>query len=232
MTKSDLKSVLPIKKYISTGILFLCFLLFTIAVLVFDVKPIGPKGSAVGFASLNESFNKINGSSSVWYEISDYLGYAALGIALGFALFGLWQLIKRRSFKKVDGEIWLLAALYADLAICYILFEFLKVNYRPVLEDGELAASYPSSHCMLAVVIFGSAIYMLRNYIGNKTVCNIAVIVVILMLAVTIAGRVLAGVHWLTDIIGGLLLGSALLSLFFAAIETYNIIKTARSKRK
>ncbi len=232
MSKKIDKSLLPVKKLISSIILFVCFILFTVAVLLFDVQAIGPQGSKVGFASLNGSFRDAIGTSNAWYEISEYLGYAIIGIALGFAAFGVLQLIKRKSFKKVDGEIWLLAALYIDLGISYVLFEVLKVNYRPVLDEGELAASYPSSHCLLAIVICGSAIAMIRRYINRHTLCNISVIVVSLMLSFTLAGRVIAGVHWLTDIIGGLLLGSALLSLFFAGLDLLDAVKAKAGKNE
>lgn len=232
MSKKIDKSLLPVKKLISSIILFVCFILFTVAVLLFDVQAIGPQESKVGFASLNGSFRDAIGTSNAWYEISEYLGYAIIGIALGFAAFGVLQLIKRKSFKKVDGEIWLLAALYIDLGISYVLFEVLKVNYRPVLDEGELAASYPSSHCLLAIVICGSAIAMIRRYINRHTLCNISVIVVSLMLSFTLAGRVIAGVHWLTDIIGGLLLGSALLSLFFAGLDLLDAVKAKAGKNE
>lgn len=232
MSRKIDKSLLPVKKLISSIILFVCFILFTVAVLLFDVQAIGPQESKVGFASLNGSFRDAIGTSNAWYEISEYLGYAIIGIALGFAAFGVLQLIKRKSFKKVDGEIWLLAALYIDLGISYVLFEVLKVNYRPVLDEGELAASYPSSHCLLAIVICGSAIAMIRRYINRHTLCNISVIVVSLMLSFTLAGRVIAGVHWLTDIIGGLLLGSALLSLFFAGLDLLDAVKAKAGKNE
>lgn len=228
------KSVISTRKFVSAIILFACFVLFTVAVLLFDVQAIGPNGSSVGFAEINGAFRDAIGTNNVWYEISEYLGYAALGIAAGFALFGLFQLIRRKSLKKVDPEIWLLAALYADLAICYVLFEALKINYRPtvIFDDGKLEASYPSSHCLLAMVIFGSAVVMIRKYIKKHTLSNIAVIVVSLMLSFMIAGRTIAGVHWLTDIIGGILLGAALVALFYAAVDTLDNAGEKAANRK
>ena len=108
---------------------------------------------------------------------------------------------------------------YVVTALFYLLFEILVINYRPILEDGELEASYPSSHTMLAVSVFGSAavyaVYRIKDDLLKKAV----VIVSIILAAGMALGRLISGVHWFTDILGGVLLGCAIISLYMAFVQ-------------
>lgn len=209
-------------------VLCLCFAAWTAALFFVDVQPIGPEGSQVGFAALNEWGREITGMNTqpggvrlFWYQLTDILGYAALGVALCFAGRGAWQLIRHRSLAQVDREILLLGLFYGVLLLFYVLFEKVIVNYRPVILSPEegLEASYPSSHALLACFIFATAIMELRRTVklcclrwAAQGVCAVA-------MAVAVMGRLLSGVHWLSDIIGGVLLSSALIVLYAAAVH-------------
>ena len=159
-----------------------------------------------------------------WYKITNILGYLAILIGLGFAAIGGLQLIYRRSILKVDKEILLLGALYVVTVIFYILFEKVIVNYRPILmPDGEgLEASFPSSHTMLSCVILGSGLQLIKKYAQkSKTVQLVLTVIFAVMLALIVAGRLLSGVHWFTDILGGILLSVALLNAWEGAVKLW-----------
>ncbi len=203
-----------------TGVLFILFCLFTAAVQMIDVKPIGPEQSAVGFAAINGAVAGWIGVDLFWYELTDWLGIIAILAALGFAALGVRQLIKHRSIKRVDRGILVLGASYAMTVAAYVFFEVCIVNYRPVIIGGGLEASYPSSHSMVVVVIMATAMMQCRRLTGRKVVRGLVDAVSILVMVITVFGRIISGVHWFTDIVGGLLL-AAVLIMFYYTVNLY-----------
>lgn len=181
-----------------------------------DVRPIGPDGTVIGLSHLNQFVFDRFGVHMLWYGITDWLGAAAVITAFVFAVTGLVQLIKRRSLLKVDREILALGGLYIAVIGLYVLFEIAVVNYRPVImpDSTHPEASFPSSHTMLVCVIMGSAAMLIGRYIRGKALCRILQGVCAVIIAVTVIGRLISGVHWFTDIIGGILISTALLALF------------------
>lgn len=206
--------------FLMTGVCFLLFLGFTVLVSVADVRPVGPEGSAVGLATLNAWAAERIGVHMLWYQITNVLGVVALLTAGCFGLLGLTQLAQRRSLWKVDVQILLLGAFYVLLAVCYLFFEKLIINYRPVILEGGLEASYPSSHTMLTVCIMATAIMELRRLLAQKeALCRVLTAAAFIVMVVTVIGRLLSGVHWLTDIIGGLLLSVTLMLLYASFVR-------------
>lgn len=195
---------------------FFLFLLFTAVVLTVDVQPIGPDGSRVGLATVNQILLEHLGMNMIWYKISEFLGLVALLVAVGFAVLGVFQMIRRRGVRHVDKDILALAAFYVALVACYAFFEVVVINYRPILMDGLLEASYPSSHVMLVTCIMSSAVIQFQHRISNRYIRLCATIVSVVVIAITIIGRLLSGVHWFTDVVGGLLLSAALVTLYYA----------------
>ena len=197
------------------------FLLLLVLLFTVDVAPIAPLGEKVGLSTLNQSVKDALGLNWSLYKIAKYTGYLALLLAAGFAVLGLVQLIKRRSLAKVDRELWVLAGLYAAALACYLLFEVFVVNVRPILMPDSSApeASFPSSHTVLAITFFGSAALLCRKYLQKKPLRICAQAALTLLLLVTTICRFLSGVHWLTDILGGIFLGASLLSLFAGFVK-------------
>ena len=205
---------------LTAGLLLLgAFALWTAAVCLVDVHPIGPNGSSVGFAALNGVVHRTLGVHWPLYTLTDWLGLVPMGFVFGFAILGLVQLIRRRSLGRVDRDILVLGGFYLVVLAAYLLFEKFAVNYRPVLIDGFLEASYPSSHTMLVICIMGTAIMQFRRLLPEKKGLHIFLDgAAVLLIVVTVVGRLLSGVHWFTDILAGVLLSSALVMLYFSAL--------------
>ncbi len=205
------------KKYKHTALLLcaglmLAFLGLIAAVKLVDVRAIGPQNSAIGLAGLNGWFRDVLGQQNIWYDISEVLGLLAIGLAGCLGLLGLRQWIRQKSLRKVDGDILLLGGFYVLVLACYVLFEICIVNYRPVLVEGVLEASFPSSHTVLSVCVLGSAIWQAHRRISHPLPRRLAVAVCSALMAVIVVGRLLSGVHWFTDILGGLLLSGSLIA--------------------
>ena len=216
-------------KFIASGAAFVLFLIFTFLVKLLDVAAIGPLESSVGLSSINSAIFELFGVSEFWEKLTEMIGVAAIAVALGFCLLGAYQLIKRRSLRKVDHSILLLGAFYALVVIVYVLFEMVVINYRPILVDGVLEASYPSSHTMLVVCITTSAMTAIGDiFKDKKRLVLVSDVIFSLMLALMVAGRLLSGVHWFTDIIGGVLISIVLTSLYSAFVDLVGYKKSLK----
>ncbi|MCI5874487.1 MAG: phosphatase PAP2 family protein [Clostridiales bacterium] len=194
--------------------LLVTFVVWTIAICYLDVQTIGPKGSSVGFATLNGFFHNLTGVHMQIYTITDWLGLVPLCFVLGFALLGLIQLVKRRSLFKVDYSILVLGGFYIIVMAAYVFFEIFVINYRPVLIEGCLEASYPSSTTMLVMCVMPTAVMQLNERIGKKRLRKMIACILSIFTVFMVVGRFLSGVHWMTDIIGGALLSAGLVMLY------------------
>lgn len=186
------------------------FALWTVLLRLVDVQAIGPKGTSVGFATLNRYVHGLTGVNMALYTITDWLGLVPILIVLGFGIFGLLQLIRRKSLFKVDHRILALGAFYVAVMAVYVLFEVAVINYRPILIHETLEVSYPSSTTMLVMCVMPTAAMQLHTYIKNNLFRCFADIAATAFLAFMVVGRFLSGVHWITDIIGGVLLSAGL----------------------
>ncbi len=207
------------KNIIISIILTIVAIGYTFVVKTVNVKAIGPNKSVVGLSKINSWFSNLVGSNMTIYKITEILGLAVLLIVGIYGLLGLIQLIKRKSLFKVDREIILLGVLYVLMAVVYVFFEKSIINYRPILIDGELEASYPSSHTILAICICISSLIVSKNYLSDNYL-KIANIVTVLLLLGVFLGRVISGVHWISDIIGGVIISATLLMYFYTLYDT------------
>lgn len=210
-----------LNKSLIVGIsLFVAFVVFTILVKVVDVVAVGPLGSKIGFSKINKSIFDGIGTNDLFYNISEFFGTLALILAGVFVIVGIVQLIKRKSLKMVDNHILALGVFYVVVALTYILFEVLVINERPVLVEGVLEASYPSSHTMLSICILGSAIIEIQRLFENKKKLIIALDAIsVVIMVIIVGGRLLSGMHWFTDIIGGILISLALVFIFHGVLK-------------
>ena len=192
------------------------FALWTVLVSLVDVQSIGPRESSVGFATLNRLVHSLTGVHMSLYTVTDWLGLVPIAVAFGFSVYGLVQLMRRKSLCRVDRSIRALGVFYLAVMAVYLLFEVLVVNYRPVLIGGVLEASYPSSTTMLVLCVMPTAAIQLGKRIQNTILGRALVAVIIAFTAFMVVGRLLSGVHWLTDIIGGALVSTGLVMVYDA----------------
>ena len=204
------------KRLVLGASLVVAFVLWTVFVRFVDVRAIGPEVSSVGFATLNGFVHKLTGVNWLLYTVTDWLGLVPILVALGFAILGLAQLIKRKSLWKVDCSILALGVFYIVVMAAYIFFEIVVINYRPTLIDGYLEASYPSSTMMLVMCVMPTAAMQLNERIKNIVPRRCAIIALVAFTAFMVIGRLISGVHWITDMIGGALLSAGLVMTYDA----------------
>ena len=106
----------------------------------------------------------------------------------------------------------------------YFLFETVVINYRPVLIDGYLEASYPSSTTMLVMCVIPTAIMQFKVRIKNKLLQKIIIFTLAAFTVFMVIGRLVSGVHWFTDIVGGAILSAGLVTLYSGISGTKNYI--------
>ena len=209
------------RRWIAVSLL-MAFVIWTVAICFVDVKAIGPNGSSVGFAMLNGFVHNLTGVHFSLYVITDWLGLVPLCIAVGFGLLGLIQWVRRKKLFKVDDNLFVLGGFYIVVFGAYLFFEAFPINYRPVLIDGYLETSYPSSTTLLVLCIMPTAILQWKDRINNRVLRKIVQTASVAFILFMVIGRLLAGVHWFTDIVGGVLLSAGLVETyrFFVNIKT------------
>ena len=210
------------KKMFFIGAGFLgAFVLWTVLVSVVDVRAIGPNGSSVGFATLNGYVHDLTGVNMRLYSITDWFGLVPIGVAFGFAVLGLVQWVGRKSLFKVDRSILALGGFYIIVLAMYIFFEIVVINYRPVLIDGYLEASYPSSTTMLVMCVMPTAMMQLHARIKSDVFRRCVLISIAAFTAFMVIGRLASGVHWLTDIIGGALISAGIVITYASVSDLH-----------
>ena len=202
------------KSFAASMCLLAAFMLWTAAICLLDVRAIGPQGSSVGFAGINGFVHNLTGVHWGLYYITDWLGLVPIFVCMGFSILGLIQWIKRKSICKVDYDILVLGGFYIVTIAVYLLFESVVINYRPVLINGYLGASYPSSTTMLVMCVMPTAIMQLGSRIKSKALRNIVAVSIITFITFMVIGRLFSGVHWFTDIVGGTLLSTGLVMMY------------------
>ena len=209
------------RKYGKAAISFALFILTIALVKCVDIDAVGPAGTSIGLSHLNKAVHDLIGVHMFWYQVTNLLGFWAILCGAIFACVGLKQLIERKSLKQVDAKILALGGLFVLLGVIYVLFEKVVINCRPVLMEGETVpeASFPSSHTVLAFVIFGAIAMMLKDYVKDKKTAALLQNICIVLLLVAVIGRLISGVHWFTDILGGIFLSYALLMVFSGLLE-------------
>ena len=208
------------KNTLITGtIMLILFAVWTVLIQTVDVQAVGQNGTDIGFAGLNVWFHKMTGVHMWVYTVTDWLGLVPIFICMIFGVVGLVQLIKRRSLLKVDKDIILLGIYYILVIFGYLIFEMIPINYRPILIEGRMEASYPSSTTLLVMSVMPTFAFQVHRRIRNTKVRYVLYAFTALFTAFMVVGRTVAGVHWLTDIAGSVLLSSGLYLIYQGAVQ-------------
>ena len=194
------------------------FIIWTILIQTIDIQPVGINGTAIGFASFNIWFHRLTGTNMTLYTITDWLGLIPVFVCMIFGILGLMQLIKRKILLQVDADILLLGIYYAIVISAYLIFETAPINYRPLLIEGRMEASYPSSTTLLVLSVMPTLTFQADRRLKNCTVRSIIRTLTIRFSAFMVFGRLISGVHWFTDIIGSVMLSGGLFYTYKAFV--------------
>lgn len=207
------------KKLLALGIgLVSVFIIWTVLIQTADVKPVGQNGTDIGFAAINTAFFALTGVHMKIYTLTDWLGLVPLFVCIAFGVVGLVQMIKRKSLLKVDRDIILLGIYYITVILGYLIFETIPINYRPILIDGRQEASYPSSTTLLVLSVMPTFAFEVKRRLKNKAAVKLIVCMTAAFSAFTVIGRLISGVHWLTDILGGVFLSCGLFYIYKGSV--------------
>ena len=127
---------------------------------------------------------------------------------------GLTQLVKRRSLFKVDSDIVILGIYYIIVIFSYLIFEMIPINYRPILIEGRMEASYPSSTTLLVLCVMPTLIEQVNRRMKKEILKKTIMMSAICFSVVMVVGRLICGVHWFTDIVGAVMLSGGLFSIY------------------
>ena len=200
------------------GIFIIAFAIWTALIQMVDVQPLGQNATNIGFATFNCWFHHFTGVNMAIYTITDWMGLVPVVICLIFAGIGLVQLIKRRSLFRVDADIMILGVYFVIVFLAYAIFEMIPINYRPILIEGIMEASYPSSTTLLVLSVMPVLIEQIQRRLSGIGVKRIITIAAIAFSVFMVTGRLISGVHWFTDIVGGVLLSAGLFTVYKAVV--------------
>lgn len=204
------------------------FVIWTLLIQTIDVQPVGLKGTNVGFATFNIWFHSITGVNMTLYTITDWLGLVPIFIGMIFGFVGLVQWIKGRKLLKVDFDIRVLGIYYIIVIFCYLVFEMIPINYRPIFINGFMEASYPSSTTLLVLGVMPTLIFQANRRVKNDKIKKIISVITIMFSVFMVVGRLVSGVHWITDIIGSILLSAGLFYIY-KGVVLWNSMKSFRN---
>ena len=206
------------------------FSLWTVLIQWVDVQAVGQNGTKIGFADFNVWFHQLTGVHMTIYTITDWLGLVPIFICLCFGVLGLVQLIKRRSLLRVDPDILLLGAYYVLVIACYLIFEMIPINYRPVLIEGRQEGSYPSSTTLLVLSVMPTLMFQENRRVSNAMIRKAVAVSVIAFSAFMVIGRLISGVHWATDIIGSVLLSGG--AIYAVPVSCFVYVQVEESRQE
>ena len=198
----------------------LAFMLWTMLLVTVDVKNIGPNNSSVGLATLNGYVHNLTSENLALYLITDWLGLVPIAFSLAFSVVGFIQWLKRKKILNVDKDILLLGVFYIIVFSLYVVFEYVVINYRPILINGILEASYPSSTTLLVTCVMPTTIIQFNRRIKKRTLSKFVNFIICAFICFMVIGRLLSGVHWFTDIVGGILLSIGLVVGYYGLFKS------------
>lgn len=202
------------KNLIAGFILIFMFVMWTVLVVTADVKPAGVNGTDIGFAEINTRFHAVTGVDMMLYNITDWLGLVPLFVCVFFGCIGFFQLIKRKNILCVDKDIVILGIYYVIVILCYLIFEMNPVNYRPVLINGFQEASYPSSTTLLVLSVMPTLVFQAYIRLESSMLKKIIFVMSAFFCIFMVTGRLISGVHWLTDIIASVFISTGLFLIY------------------
>jgi len=200
-------------------VLAIAFAFFTYLVKTYDVAPVGYNGAKIGFSSINLTVHEMFPWDEASYNLTKYLGYICL-MAVGVnGLVAIADFFSHKGrLSHMHKRNIITCIYYVVVGGFYVLFEYFVINTRPI----SMEASYPSSHTMLALCVLYS-VYVLLGFsnMDNRFMASLLRVMCVLAMISMVVFRLLSGVHWLTDICGGILLSLSLMCFYRACISGF-----------
>ena len=204
---------------IVSALLFALFIIFTLTVKTVDPAPVGWAGEIIGFSKVNRTMHDMFSYNDGAYQFTKTLGYICLMVVAVNGLYAAVDFFRQRgSIRLMDRKNVITRVFYVVVGLFYVLFEIVVINNRPIAAE----ASYPSSHTMLALCVLYSEFVLLgfRSERYGFAASILRVFCIIAMISMVVF-RFLSGVHWFTDICGGVLLSLSLMCLYGTFIRRF-----------
>jgi len=106
------------------------------------------------------------------------------------------------------------AALLGEVTIFLLVTLLIERNRPPVpkLDDSPPTSSFPSGHTAAALVLYGSLAVIAWSRLRSVPARALAAVLAVALPLLVGAARVYRGMHFVTDVLGGLVLGAAWLA--------------------
>jgi undecaprenyl-diphosphatase len=144
-----------------------------------------------------------------------------LAVVVGVAVIYIWRHANRRGVRKRLVAFLIVTPIGGGIVDTLVK---LAVNRpRPHIDHPVVVAfgkSFPSGHAMTSLITYGALMLTFLPLVPVERRRMTVIVTVILVLAIG-SSRLLLGVHFVTDVVGGYLLGLAWLSGAVAAFEIW-----------
>lgn len=209
------------KKFINLYTILGCASLFLFILLMIllnaDKAVIAESGKEVGLSSIN---NLVKYSYKENLDLmTDLLFYVTFTVVVFEGCLGIIQLVTRKSLFKVDKEIIIFGISLVVMVVLWLVFDhLLKINVRPI-DANE--GSFPSTHVMMATFLaLASHAFICMKY-ETRLPKYLSLVLAIIIISTITFGRVACGMHYITDVTGGLFMGLALYFITFGIIKGF-----------
>lgn len=207
---------------------FLYLVALVLALLIFDVEAVGVGQEEIGLSSVNIWFRNLfdygsgPGYSEFLYSLSIILAYVSLAPCALWLVLYVKEHIREKNLSGigVDKNLMTTFWLYLLSAVLCLVLRLFSINHGPVIIEGEAQSgvSFPSVFVLIYIVAWMSTIFQIRDLLSEKkTLIRVITAVSCVIMGVGIIACLTSGASWLTDVVGGILLGATmvLLSTFF-----------------
>jgi undecaprenyl-diphosphatase len=136
-----------------------------------------------------------------------YLGDSSrvMGLALVMGLLWWWR-------TRNPGPLVLLTGAYVGARVIETTVKVLTHRPRPPAEqalDTFTRFAFPSAHVIYATVIYGALAFLLVTWSSRHGLRALILATAVIIVALVGLSRMYLGAHWLTDVLGGMILGAA-----------------------
>ena len=138
---------------------------------------------------------------------------------LGWIVFGKEGSIRKSLYLSIIPSLLFIESGIISGNILLLFFAVIfPINYRPILIDGMLEASYPSSTTLLVLSVMPTLVDQVNRRSTNLRFRRFVCVMSIVFSSFMVIGRLVAGVHWFTDIVGAVILSAGLYCLYKAMV--------------